>query len=71
MSIVAKEFQHVVYTDNKVCPDLVDPEIYGHHSSKVLNKVRIWRFESETGSKQFQNAVDNGFFQRTASHAPH
>ena len=50
---------HNVFTDNTICPDLVDPAIYGHHKS-ITNRngtTRAWMMESEEMKEKFEAAL--------------
>lgn len=52
------------FTDTTVCPDLVDPRVYGFHSSTVIDGQRVWAFERGTGRDAFMIAVEKGSFRR-------
>lgn len=45
-------------------PDLVDPAIYGPHSSEVRGDVRLWKFDLESGRNAFLRAISEGKFRR-------
>lgn len=53
-----------VETDTTVCPDLVDPRVYGHHSSHVSRGRRLWVFYTTEGANAFERAVARGLFRR-------
>lgn len=67
MSPDAKNTVTVVETANSIAPDLVAPEIYGHHKSEVRLGRRYWFFESPEGRSAFVRAVGEGAFRRAPS----
>lgn len=55
----------IARTGIDVCPDLVKPQHYGHHSSRVISTgVREWTFASEKARDRFLKAVGGGAFRR-------
>ena len=59
-------------TSNKICPDLVDVETFGHHSSEpapfgMLRPTRIWTFETEHARALFKLRVEQGDFRRNSN----
>ena len=56
----------IAVTDTTVCPDLVDPLIYGHHKSRVYDGKRIWTFDSKDSHvEKFKREVKAGAFRRS------
>lgn len=61
------EFNPEIVTDCTVCPDLVDPNMYGHHSSEVRPgkpNTRLWKFANGIMAKKFVMMVNAGKFRR-------
>lgn len=59
-----------IVTDTTVLPGLVDPVIFGHHSSEVRPgkpNMRVWKFESGIMAKKFVMMCNAGKFRRTTS----
>lgn len=54
-----------VETDREVKPDLVKPEIYGHHASYIneISGKRKWLFDEKMGYDKFLQDVANGMFR--------
>lgn len=52
-------------TSITVCPDLVDPKVYGPHRSVVsAQKIRYWAFAEEKGRDLFFEHMLDGRFNR-------
>jgi hypothetical protein len=55
----------IAKTSTNICPDLVKPQHYGAHSSRVLIAgVREWTFASEKARDRFLKVVSGGAFRR-------
>lgn len=64
--LTERGYKYVTKTNVAIRPELVKPEIYGHHRSFVVDGERHWGFMSKFGMKHFKEACSNGSFRQKA-----
>jgi hypothetical protein len=49
-----KQYPHSAVSSVRIRPTDADRELYGQHASFVMDKVRYWFFELESGRDKFK-----------------